>query len=125
MSRGAVLQLNASSLTGGHGAEARRIAISLARSGMPFLLASDAHSPARAPQLTPAAAALATAGIDESTIRMAVDVLPGAVLSGGSAAARTARPPPHGGRSRLGQGERAAAPVARSAQVFLDRRRGP
>ena len=124
VSRGSVLQLNASSLTGGHGPEARRGAISLVRSGLPFLLASDAHSPARAPQLTPAAAALASAGIDASTIRAAVDVLPGAVLSEGLAAARVPRHPAHGARSRLGQGERPAVPVARPAEVFLDRGRG-
>jgi protein-tyrosine phosphatase len=124
MARGAVVQLNASSLTGAHGAEARRRGIALARSGLPFLLASDAHSPARPPQLTPAGAVLLAAGIDETSIRMAVDVLPEAVLTDGLAAARSRRPAAHGGRSRLGQRERAASPVARAAQVLFDRRRG-
>ncbi len=125
VTRGAVLQLNASSLTGAHGAEARRRGIALARSGLPFLLASDAHSPARPPQLTPAAATLLAAGIDESTVRAAVDVLPEAALTEGLAAARSRRPAAvHGGRSRLGQRERAASPVARAAQVLFDRRRG-
>ncbi|HET6864842.1 MAG TPA: CpsB/CapC family capsule biosynthesis tyrosine phosphatase, partial [Solirubrobacteraceae bacterium] len=121
---GAVLQLNASSLTGAHGAEARRRGIGLARSGLPFLLASDAHSPARPPQLTPAEAALLAAGIDETTVRAAIDVFPEAVLNEGLAVARTRRPPAaHGGRSRLGQRERAASPIARAAQVLFDRRR--
>jgi protein-tyrosine phosphatase len=124
VARGAVLQLNASSLTGGHGSEARRRGIALARSGLPFLLASDAHSPARPPQLTQAAAALIAAGLDESTVRAAVDVLPEAILSDGLAAAPPPRRTPHGGRLRLGQRERAASPVARAAKVFLDRRRG-
>lgn len=125
VARGAVLQLNASSLTGAHGAEARRRAVALARSGLPFLLASDAHSPARPPQLTPAAATLLAAGIDGSTVRAAVDVLPEAALAEGLAAVRSRRPAAvHGGRSRLGQRERPASPVARAAQVLFDRRRG-
>jgi protein-tyrosine phosphatase len=124
VSRGAVLQINASSLTGGHGPEAHRASLALSRSGLPFLVSSDAHSPARAPQLTPATAALAAAGIDERTISNAVDLLPDVVLSEGLAAALTSPRVGHGVRSRLGQGERSAAPVARPAQVFLDRRRG-
>jgi protein-tyrosine phosphatase len=125
VARGAVLQLNASSLTGAHGAEARRRGIALARSGMPFLLASDAHSPARPPQLTPAGLVLLGAGIDESGVRAAVDVLPEAVLTDGLTAARSSRPSPaHRGRLRLGQRERSASPVARAAQVLFDRRRG-
>jgi protein-tyrosine phosphatase len=125
VARGAVLQLNASSLTGAHGAEARRRAVSLARSGLPFLLASDAHSPARPPQLTPAAVTLIAAGVDEAVVRAAVDVLPEAVLTDGLSAARSRRSPAaHGGRSRLGQRERAASPVARASQVLFDRRRG-
>jgi protein-tyrosine phosphatase len=125
VARGAVLQLNASSLTGCHGGEARRRGIALARSGLPFLLASDAHSPARPPQLTAAAVTLIALGVDESTVRAAVDVLPEAVLTDGLAAAGCRRPPAaHGGRSRLGQCERAASPVARAAQILFDRRRG-
>ena len=125
VARGAVLQLNASSLTGCHGGEARRRAIALARSGLPFLLASDAHSPARPPQLTPAAVTLVAVGIDPSVVRAAVDVLPEAILREGLAAAQSTRTPaPHGGRSRLGQRERPAAPVTGAAQVLFDRRRG-
>lgn len=125
VARGAIVQLNASSLTGAHGAEARRRGIALARSGLPFVLASDAHSPARPPQLTAAEAVLLAAGLDETTVRAAVDVLPEVVLTEGLAAARSRRPgATHGGRSRLGQRERAASPVARAAQVLFDRRRG-
>jgi protein-tyrosine phosphatase len=125
VAHGAVLQLNASSLTGAHGGEARRRAIALARSGLPFLLASDAHSPARPPALTPAAATLLAVGVDEGTVRAAVDLLPEAILTQGLDAARCGQPAAaHGGRSRLGQRERAASPLARAAQVFFDRRRG-
>jgi protein-tyrosine phosphatase len=125
VARGAVLQLNASSLTGCHGGEARRRAIALARSGLPFLLASDAHSPARPPQLTPAAVTLVAVGVDRCAVHAAVDVLPEAILGEGLAAARSPRTSaPHGGRSRLGQGERPAAPVTGPAQVLFDRRRG-
>jgi protein-tyrosine phosphatase len=125
VARGAVLQLNASSLTGCHGGEARRRGLALARSGLPFVLASDAHSPARPPQLTPAAVTLVALGIDERTVRAAVDVLPEAILTEGLGAARSKRAPaPHGGRSRVGQCERPASPVTRAAQVLFDRRRG-
>jgi protein-tyrosine phosphatase len=125
VARGAVLQLNASSLTGCHGGEARRRGIALARSGLPFLLASDAHSPARPPQLSPAATTLVAVGMDESIVSAAVDVLPEAVLGEGLAVARARRAQPaHGGRSRLGNRERATSPVAPAAQVFFDRRRG-
>jgi protein-tyrosine phosphatase len=125
VARGAVLQLNASSLTGCHGGEARRRGIALARSGLPFLLASDAHSPARPPQLTPAAVTLVAVGVDQNVVRAAVDALPEAILSEGLAAARAPRTPaPHAGRSRLGQRERPASPVAGAAQVLLDRCRG-
>ena len=123
--QGAVLQLNASSVTGDHGMQAREKALSLVRTGLPFVLASDAHSPARPPQLTAAAAVLDAVGIEDGRVRAAVDLAPGAMLRDGLSAARTARGPgPHGGRSRLGQRERATPAVARSAQIFLDRRRG-
>jgi protein-tyrosine phosphatase len=125
VARGAVLQLNASSLTGCHGGEARRRAIALVRSGLPFLLASDAHSPARPPQLTPAAVTLVAVGVDRSAVDTAVDVLPEAILREGLTAARSPRTSaPHGGRSRVGQRERPPAPIPGTAQVLFDRRRG-
>jgi protein-tyrosine phosphatase len=124
---GAILQINASSVTGRHGPDPRRRALALARSGLPFVLASDAHSPARPPQLTPAAIALEAEGVDRATVTAAVDVLPEALLTRGLAAAGARHASARGTakrRSRVGQGERAGAPVSRSAQVFLDRRRG-
>ena len=122
---GAVIQINASSLTGRHGPQARAAALSFARSRLPFLLASDAHSPSRPPQMTAAASELLAAGIDGAAVRAAVDVLPGTILRHGlSAAHRPGAYGPHGRRLRLGQRERAAMRLARSTQVFLDRRRG-
>ena len=89
------------------------------------MLASDAHSPSRPPQLTAAASELLAAGIDAAAICAAVDVLPEAILRHGLGAAhRPDAQGPHAGRLRLGQRERAAVRLARSTQVFLDRRRG-
>ena len=70
---GAPLQINASSLSGAHGPETERAALELARSGLPFIVASDAHSPSRPPLLTQAARALGAAGLDHGTIQAAVD----------------------------------------------------
>lgn len=54
---------------------------------------------------------------------MAIDVLPEAILTHGLAAAATRRTDAAG--LRLVERERPAPPVARPAQVFLDRRRCP
>ena len=80
---GACLQLNASSLTGQHGADAERAALELVRSELPVVLASDAHSPSRPPLLTQAAQTLAAAGIGAARIRTAVDTGPAALLARG------------------------------------------
>jgi protein-tyrosine phosphatase len=57
--RGNLLQVNASSLTGLHGARARDAGIELIARGLVTVLASDAHRPTRPPRLT---AALTVAG---------------------------------------------------------------
>ena len=80
---GAVLQINASSVVGRHGAAVRRTALDLIRSGLPFVLASDAHSPTRPPLLSSAATALAGAGIDPETIEWAVETGPSRLLNEG------------------------------------------
>ena len=84
--RGSVLQLNASSLTAVHGARAKRAAIEIAHSGLPFVLASDAHSTERPPLLSEGAAVLLAAGIDSETVRTAVDTGPGLLLLSGLSA---------------------------------------
>lgn len=73
--RGNLLQVNASSLTGLHGDEAREAALELIRRGIVTALASDAHRPSRPPRLSEA---LAIAG-DPAL----VDVAPAALLERG------------------------------------------
>ena len=73
--RGNVLQVNASSLTGLHGQQARAAGIDLIERGLVTVLASDAHRPSRPPRLTEA---LAVAGHP----RMA-DAAPAALLERG------------------------------------------
>jgi protein-tyrosine phosphatase len=80
---GSVVQINASSLVGGHGARAKQLGLELARSGLPFVLASDAHSEQRPPLLSAGAHVLAAAGLDERTIRVAVDAGPALLLKAG------------------------------------------
>ena len=80
---GSVIQINASSLVGGHGAETARRALEIVRSGLPFVLASDAHTPRRPPLLTRGAAALAAAGFSRGLIQFAVDHGPERLLREG------------------------------------------
>ena len=70
---GATLQLNASSLAGLHGPLSSRAAVTIAQSGLPFILASDAHSTARPPLLRRGAETLRAAGVPADAIRLAVD----------------------------------------------------
>jgi protein-tyrosine phosphatase len=81
--RGSIIQINASSLVGVHGGRAERKAVELARSGVPFVLASDAHTPSRPPLLTEGASVLATAGIDGELIRDAAETGPARLLREG------------------------------------------
>jgi protein-tyrosine phosphatase len=60
---GARLQVNGSSLTGLHGADAARWGAELLRTGQADVIASDAHRPSRGPVLSAALAALAQAGV--------------------------------------------------------------
>lgn len=60
LSEGALVQLTAASLTGGHGEEARVAAVELLQSGVVTLISSDAHGPTRPPALSEAHRALAT-----------------------------------------------------------------
>jgi protein-tyrosine phosphatase len=80
---GSIIQINASSLAGGHGARPQRRAVELAQSGLPFVLASDAHSAARPPLLTEAAGVLHGAGVDAAVIADAVDTEPARLLRHG------------------------------------------
>jgi len=82
---GAMLQINASALAGGHGARAGHAAVVLAQSGLPFVLASDAHSAARPPLLGEGARALTRAGLAPDRVRDAVDLGPARLLEEGLA----------------------------------------
>jgi protein-tyrosine phosphatase len=77
---GCLLQINASSLVGGHGADVQRAGLAIARSGLPFVVASDAHSPARPPQLSAAAETLGADGFADTAVREAIDVAPERLL---------------------------------------------
>jgi protein-tyrosine phosphatase len=83
LATGAKLQLNASSLTGLHGEQARDWAMELALSGRVHVLASDAHGPARGPVLTEAVAALTAAGMTPPAAERLVSATPRALLERG------------------------------------------
>jgi protein-tyrosine phosphatase len=87
---GALLQVNASSLTGRHGRDARVWGIELLRSGNADLISSDAHRATRPPQLTPALEALAAAGMPHAALEPLVSDAPRSLLSRGIASLRRA-----------------------------------
>lgn len=80
VSRGAILQVNASSLAGRHGSEPEHRALAIVGSGLPFVIASDAHSVERPPLLSEAARRLAGAGVDADAITAAIDTAPSRLL---------------------------------------------
>ena len=83
VAKGSIIQINASSLVGGHGAQAERRALEIIRSGVPFVLASDAHAASRPPLLTEGARALSSDGVRTEVIAAAVDTAPGRLLREG------------------------------------------
>jgi protein-tyrosine phosphatase len=87
---GAQLQVNASSLTGRHGRDARVWGIELLRSGNADLISSDAHRATRPPQLTAALEALAAAGMPHAALEPLVSDAPRSLLSRGIAPLRRA-----------------------------------
>ncbi len=87
---GALLQVNASSLTGRHGADAQRWGIELIRSGQADVIASDAHRATRPPQLSAALDVLAAAGMARGDLEPLVAAAPRALLQHGIAALRHA-----------------------------------
>jgi protein-tyrosine phosphatase len=93
LSAGCRAQVNASSVLGRHGDEARANALGLVRSGRAHVLASDAHRPSRGAMLTPALAELARHGVDPTAAERLVREHPAALLREGLRApgARTAR----------------------------------
>jgi protein-tyrosine phosphatase len=91
LAAGSLLQVNATSLTGGHGEPERVRGLELVRAGLVAVVSSDAHRPTRGPALTAALEVLAAEGIAPAAARDLTDVAPRAVLDRGLAARR--RPP--------------------------------
>lgn len=87
---GARLQVNASSLTGRHGEQAREHGLRLVRAGRADLLASDAHRPTRPPQLSAALDVLAGEGLRRGELESLVGATPRALLDRGVAPLRRA-----------------------------------
>ncbi len=87
---GARLQVNASSLTGRHGAAALTWGLELLRAGRADLIASDAHGPARPPLLSAAVDAIVADGTSPGAAEAFVSAAPRALLRHGIAA-RAAR----------------------------------
>jgi protein-tyrosine phosphatase len=77
LSAGDILQLNASSLTGYHGAVPRTFGLDLARSGRASVIASDAHAPvARGPALSAAVDVLRRHGMQPAPAERMVAATP-------------------------------------------------
>jgi protein-tyrosine phosphatase len=80
------LQVNASSLTGYHGAGARAAALRLVNAGRAQVIASDAHQPrARAPRLSDAVEVLRREGMPAAEAEALVGAAPRALLEDGFA----------------------------------------
>jgi protein-tyrosine phosphatase len=86
LAAGDLLQVNASSLTGYHGAGARAAALDLVTAGRATVIASDAHQPgARAPRLSAAVAVLRRHGLPAPRAEALVAAAPRALLEHGFA----------------------------------------
>jgi tyrosine-protein phosphatase YwqE len=83
LAAGAASQLNALSLTGAHGDEARRAAWALLADGLVSVVASDAHGPSRPPVLRVAQRALLEGGIAPDAARRLVESRPRDLLARG------------------------------------------
>lgn len=92
LARGAVAQVNAQSITGAHGAEARQTAFVLIAEGLVELVSSDAHGPTRPALLGEARARLLEGGVDPLVCRSLTFGAPRRLLARGipSAAALVA-----------------------------------
>jgi protein-tyrosine phosphatase len=80
---GSLAQVNAQSLTGGHGEQARVAAWGLLREGLVAVIASDAHGPTRPPGLSGARGALLAAGMPLASADLLVRVGPYRALQSG------------------------------------------
>jgi protein-tyrosine phosphatase len=80
---GSRAQLNALSLTGGHGEDARRSAWDLLRDGLVAVVASDAHGPTRPPALRMAHETLLDGGLAPAAANALVATAPRELLARG------------------------------------------
>jgi protein-tyrosine phosphatase len=80
---GSRAQLNALSLTGGHGEDARRSAWELLEDDLVAVVASDAHGPSRPPALRMACEALLDGGLAPAAANTLVATAPRALLARG------------------------------------------
>jgi protein-tyrosine phosphatase len=80
---GSLAQLNAQSLTGEHGEEARAAAWRLIDQGLVAVVASDAHGPTRPPALGAARRVLLEAGVPHATAELLVRAAPCGLLQRG------------------------------------------
>jgi protein-tyrosine phosphatase len=83
LAAGSLAQLNALSLTGGHGEDARSAAWALLADDLAAVVASDAHGPSRPPALRPAYRALVEGGLAPVTAGALVGAGPRALLARG------------------------------------------
>jgi protein-tyrosine phosphatase len=89
LAAGDVLQVNASSLTGRHGATPRAFGLELARSGRATVIASDAHRPrTRGPALGAAVEVLRRDGLSPTAAERMVAATPRRLLAEGIEPAR-------------------------------------
>jgi protein-tyrosine phosphatase len=87
---GAVLQVNASSLTGFHGPTAQAYGLELLRAGEVDVISSDAHGVSRPPRLAEALDVLADAGFSRADVEPLASAGPRALLDRGIAPLRRA-----------------------------------
>jgi protein-tyrosine phosphatase len=83
LAAGSAAQLNALSLTGGHGEDARRSAWALLAEGLVDVVASDAHGPSRPPALCLAHRALLEGGIAPAAAQAMIESEPRELLARG------------------------------------------
>jgi protein-tyrosine phosphatase len=81
--QGAVAQINALSLDGRHGEDAKRAAHELLAEGLPAVLGSDAHGPTRPPALQAGAAVLRGRGTHPAVVRSLIVSGPRALVKRG------------------------------------------
>jgi protein-tyrosine phosphatase len=90
LAAGSRAQLNALSLTGGHGEEARRSAWELLGDGLVAVVASDAHGPSRPPALRLAETALLQGGLPPAAASALISEGPRELLARGMRAVAAA-----------------------------------